>query len=177
MKSKEHREHKNAVARARHAANPEKYREIFRQQFATLQKDPRRRAKRRATGRLWEQAHPQGKKAYREKNVKQIREKDREYYRGHRDKWVQLNETVKRRTREDPVFKQHLLMLKGNWARAHPEGNRAKMKRYRQELRDSYIKTLLIDKSTLTRQDLPQVLIEEKRAYLKLRRMLNEISH
>jgi len=77
MNSKEHREHKNAIARARYAANPEKYRESCRQQFAILQKDPRRRAKRNAVSRLWEQTHPHVRKAYREKNLSESGKKVR----------------------------------------------------------------------------------------------------
>jgi len=83
----------------------------------------------------------------------------------------------KERYQNDPEFRSRVIQHSKNFAKRHPEivneKSRKNHKKYCKELTDSYIASALCKKgSPLNVEDIPQTLIDAKRAELKLKRKL-----
>jgi hypothetical protein len=122
-------------------------------------------------------------KAYRLANPEKVREKNREWRKANHDKarhavkeWREANRernsAGKRRWREsnpDKVMKSKRAYFSSNHERIrHLSNSRTN------DLADSYVRSLLTERSSLTAKDIPQDLVELKRAHLKLHRTLKD---
>ena len=67
---------------------------------------------------------------------------------------------------------------KGKYAKEYYRNNKEHYKElhkgYREELIDSYVANMIADKSSLKAKDIPDELIDSKRQYIKLKRLLKE---
>lgn len=124
-------------------------------------------------------------KRYREENKDTIRAKDRNRRRGDdykkkQAKWRLDNKAYMRDYLHEYYRDNKLTINKKNaeWKKNNPERCRLINKRYFQEqkdtLTDSYIKSLIVQKNSLTRKDIPQSLIAAKRAELQFTRLIKD---
>jgi hypothetical protein len=124
-------------------------------------------------------------KAYREANVHAIREYERnrgrtEKRRKQRAKWANKNkDQTKKRAAEYYINNKAAIQAKhSEWKKDNREKiitrNIQYFKEQKEALSDTYVSSLLTQKTVMKNIDIPQSLIQAKRAELKLRRLIKD---
>jgi len=115
------------------------------------------------------------------KNYEKNKERVKAYYTKHKKEILESRKEYKRKYRIKNRIKLQLekkAYYEKNKDRFAPKKNAISRRRSeleRLELKDQYIKTLLSVNTNLSRDDIPQQLIEFKRAQMKVRRLCREL--
>ena len=107
-------------------------------------------------------------KKYREENKEKIKERQRKCYEVTIEKRLEYGKKYKEANKEKLLEKSKKYYWK-NKARVSKRN-----KEIRDDLSDSYVKRILIDRTDLTHKDIPQGLIEAERELIKIRRLIRE---